>query len=137
MLRYVLDAWPVLEWIKGREPTSSRLRDLVADMAKHHGSIHMSRINHGEVIYMVHKSPDIRDSQAVLRAFSSLPIALHSVDDALVSEAVKLKTVYATSYADVFAATLSIRLHAPFITGDREFRALEVDCLLRLPWLGA
>ena len=137
MLRYVLDAWPVLEWIKDREPTSSRLRDLVADIAKHDGSLHMSRINHGEVIYMVHKSPDIRDSQAALRAFLSLPIALHSVDDALVSEAVNLKSVYAISYADAFAAALSIRLHAPLITGDREFRALEADCLLRLHWLGA
>jgi len=94
-------------------------------------------MNYGEVIYSFQKSRDIPDQHAALCKFVAAPILIHSVDDALVDAAVKLKAKYAFAYADAFAAALAIRLGAPVVTGDREFRALEADGALQLHWLGA
>ena len=137
MMHYVLDSWPVLAWIKHHEPASSSLRSFVAFVAEQDDTLAMSLMNCGEVVYMVRKSPDILDPQGALQRFYSLPIVFHSVDDALVSEAVDLKSVYPISFADAFAAALAIRLRVPLVTGDQELLTLKADGVLQLHWLGA
>lgn len=133
---YVLDSWPVLEWIKGRQPVSKKFFELITQSANYEIEFAMSRINQGEVIYSIHKAPEIGYPKQTLAVFSSLLIELHSIDDALVDDAVKLKSRYSFSYADAFAAALAMRLDAPLVTGDKEFRVLEADGLLQLHWLG-
>ncbi len=137
MSLYVLDSWAVLEWIKRREPAAGSFHDLIVRTAYQGDSLAMSRINHGEVIYTIRKAPDIHNRAAALAALSSLSMTLHSVDDALVDAAVEIKSTYSVAYADAFAAALAARLNAVLVTGDREFRALEADGVLKLYWLGA
>ncbi len=134
---YVLDSWPVLEWIKGRQPVSRKFLELIVQSANLDIKFAMSRINHGEVIYSIHKAPEIEDPEAALAVLATLTIELHSVDDALVDGAVNLKSRYSFSYADAFAAALAMRLQAPVVTGDKEFRILESDGHLQLHWIGA
>lgn len=131
----VLDAWPVLEWVKGREPARSFFHRIIEDAVANRVVLSMSRINHGEVIYSIRKDfPANRIDQA-LKAFAEIPIQLHSVDDGLVDDAVALKSVYPISYADAFAVSLALRLRVPLITGDPELRRLSlVD--FRLEWVG-
>ena len=133
----VLDSWPVLEWIKGREPAFSLFVSLAEDAIAARVRFHMSRINYGEAIYSLHKPPRLPDVTDALRRLRSAPISVHTVDDALVDEAVEVKSKYPFSYADAFAAALAIRLRAPLVTGDLEFRKLEANGLLRLHWVGA
>ncbi len=133
----VLDSWPLLEWIKGREPARTRFSLLAQRAAKGLVSFHMSRINYGEAIYIIRKAPEIVDSAEALRRLDSAPIRLHTVDDVLVDEAVDLKSKYAFSFADAFAAALAIRLNVPLVTGDAEFRVLEAQRVLSLHWVGA
>jgi hypothetical protein len=47
----VLDAWPVLEWVKGREPARSLFHGIIENAVAGRISLSMFRINHGEVIY--------------------------------------------------------------------------------------
>ena len=132
----VLDSWPVLEWIKNREPASSRFAAVLSTSVNQRVSLEISRINYGEVIYSIRKAQDIPDREASLRVFRSLALRVHSASDALVDEAVELKSKYPFSFADAFAAALAMRLGAPLVTGDPEFRSLEADGLLRLQWIG-
>ena len=132
----VLDSWPVLEWIKDREPASSRFGAILKDAAAQSVRLDMTRINYGEVIYSVRKANDLPDRETALRTFLSLPIRVHSVSDSLVDEAVELKSIYPFSFADAFAAALALRLQAPLVTGDPEFRKLESDGSLQLHWVG-
>jgi len=74
--------------------------------------------------------------EEALQNFLSAPIKVPSIDDALVDEAVELKSKYSFAYADAFAAALAIRLGVPLVTGDIEFRAFELDGLLTLQWVG-
>jgi ribonuclease VapC len=131
----VLDAWPVLEWVKGREPARSFFHQLIEDAVASRVALSMSRINHGEVIYSIRKDfPANRIDQA-LKAFAEIPIRLHSVDDSLVDNAVALKSVYPISYADAFAVALAIRLRVPLVTGDPELRRFSLADF-RLEWVG-
>jgi uncharacterized protein len=132
-----LDSWPVLEWIKGRQPASERFMDLIVQSANRDITFAMSRINYGEVIYSIRKAPEILNRDAALEFFYCLLIEVHSAEDALVDAAVELKSRYSFSYADAFAAALAIKLNSPVVTGDQEFRVLEADGVLKLHWLGA
>jgi predicted nucleic acid-binding protein len=134
--RVVVDSWPVMEWIKRREPARTHFNQLIDDAVKGLSAIEMSRINYGEVICTIRKAPDLLDREEALHNFLSAPIKVHSVDDALVDEAAELKSKYPFAYADAFAAALAIRLGVPLVTGDPEFRALQLDGLLALQWVG-
>jgi uncharacterized protein len=133
----VLDSWPLLEWIKGREPARTHFNSLAREAMTGRLEFHISRINYGEAIYSIHKATDIADVESALQRLRSAPICVHTVDDALVDEAVDLKSRHAFSFADAFAAALAIRLGAPLVTGDREFRSLEEHGSLQLRWVGA
>lgn len=133
----MLDAWPVLEWLKGRDPAKTKFRELLLDAEAGRLSLEMSRINHGEVRYSIIKDfPSARVSSA-LKALDEIPLLLHSVDDTLIDEAVVLKGQFKISYADAFAAAQAIRRNLPLVTGDKELRALETAGLVQLHWLGA
>lgn len=133
----ILDSWPVLEWMKGREPASSHFGSILKDALAQSVKLEMTRINYGEVIYNVRKANDLPDREMSLRRFLSIPIRVHSISDALVDEAVELTSKYPFSFADGFAAAQAIRLRSPLVTGDLEFRKLEADGLLQLHWVGA
>ena len=135
---YVLDAWPVMEWLFEKEPVAAMFKDLLVQVASGAALFCMSRINYGEVVYIVRKEqawPSDRVEET-LRQLGELPIEIVSATDRRVDEAVELKSRYNISYADAFAAALSIERKIPLVTGDKEFRKLEADGLLKLHWLG-
>jgi predicted nucleic acid-binding protein len=51
--------------------------------------------------------------------------------------AAKLKSRYAISYADAFAAATAIIRESPLLTGDPELRAVATqEKILQLEWIG-
>jgi len=131
----ILDAWPILEWLKGREPARSAFHRIAEDALAGRVSLSMSRINHGEVIYTIRKDFPANKVAAALSAFGEIPIQLYSVDDALIDEAVELKSAYPISYADTFGVALSMRLKRPFVSGDPELRRISI-LEFHLQWVG-
>jgi predicted nucleic acid-binding protein len=132
---FILDAWPILEWLKGLEPARSAFHRIAEDALAGRVRLSTSRINHGEVIYSIRKDFPADKVTAALIAFGEIPIQLYSVDDALIDEAVELKSAYPISYADAFGVALSTRLKMPFLSGDPQLRRISrLD--FHLHWVG-
>ena len=125
-----------MKWFKGREPARSIFASLLDEARSGECTLCISRVNLGEVFH--HTAIDHGSSLAepLIQEIRRLPIEIVSISDVQVDEAARLKSRYRISYADGFAAWLSITREAPLLTGDMDFRALEADGLLRLHWVG-
>ena len=133
----VLDAWPVMEWLKRKEPVAARFSERLIRVQAGHNQLCMSRINLGEVLYLAAKQFGMRSALELVNQIRSIGIEVVSVADGDVDAAALLKSRYPISYADAFAAHLSIVRDAPLLTGDSEFKKLEADGFLTLDWIGA
>jgi predicted nucleic acid-binding protein len=133
---YLLDSWPLLEWMKGREPAASQFEKFVNDALSGKIKLSISRMNYGEVLYSIAKDFAVSERARRLEDARNLPLTIYSINDGLLDEAVALKSVYSISYADCFCAAQAMRLGVPVVTGDPEFRILEADGLLKLHWIG-
>jgi uncharacterized protein len=134
---FVLDAWPVLEWLKAKQPAAVRFRTLLNQASAGEVDLVMCRLNFGEVVYRIRKDFPEVDQAWVRGVVDKLPINLHSVTDSLVDDAASLKGSFAISYADAFAAALASQLNQPLVTGDKDFLLLEISGVVKLHWLGA
>src|SRR5271156_3653630 len=117
----LLDSWPILELLKGREPAASGFQQLIESAIADELSFNMSRMNYGEVIYSIRKDFPANRIDSATAAFLQIHIQFHHMDDALAGEVAGLKEVNTFSYSDAFGAALAFRLDIPFVTGDREF----------------
>ena len=132
----VLDAWPVMVWLKRQGSAAEKVRALLQAAERGECRLAMNIVNLGEVFYVCVKARNMAYGQRVLRALQSR-IAVVSADDELVMLAATLKARYPISYADGFAAATAMLQRAPLVTGDPEIRAMapsEKD--LQLEWVG-
>ena len=137
MAIYVIDSWPILEWLLDKAPVAALFEEFVDHSVASGDRLVMSRMNYGEVIYSLSKPKSHPFAERLLAGIGSLPIEVLTVDDLLVDEAAALKSRFAISYADCFAAALAVRLNASVVTGDKEFLALRDVGILQVEWLGA
>jgi len=117
----VLDAFALLAYLEG-EDGHAKVRDLMASSA---AELLINGINVGEVYYIVARAHGMQAADHFLTVIlPSLPITVvdNSFDDVI--EAARLKARHPISYAGCFAAALAIRVHAPIVTGDPDFRKL-------------
>lgn len=110
----VLDAWPVMQFMQGRETLWRQLSELLED-----GEAVMSWINVGEVYYSIRRrwGPPVADEllpRLLANVAAEMPSALRVI------EAATLKSEYRMSYADAFAAATAIAHDAELWTGDPE-----------------
>ena len=135
--RFVLDTWPIMEWLQDRAQVADYFDDLIERAVRREISLVVSMVNLGEIYYSSAKKWDVARAGEVLLRTRDLPITMVSVfDEEEVLSAARLKAIYPISYAYAFAACLAIRLNCPLITGDRDFHRLEDAGLLHLEWLG-
>jgi len=126
-----------MEWIQRKEPVFSDFVTVIEAATLGKTTLSMSRINHGEVIYLIRKNFPADEGAKALSLFRGLPIALHSVPDRLIDAAVELKSEFPISFADAFAAAQAMKLSVPLLTGDRDLLLLRDAGLLQLHWIGA
>jgi ribonuclease VapC len=129
--KYVLDSFALLAW-RNHEAGAVRVQQLIRNPDNRHW---LSVINLGEVFYRTARESDMDTARAVLHWVEGLPISLVAANRSLTLEAATLKSRYAISYADSFAAALAVRIDAKVITGDPEFLALQSDGIIELTWL--
>jgi len=125
-----------MAWLKD-QPAAARVQQLL-DMADgRQGKLLMNIVNLGEVFYISVKARDLAYGERVL-ANLRRRIAIAPASDDVVMQAATLKSRYALSYADAFAAATAISRELPLVTGDPELRALaSQESKLNLEWIGA
>lgn len=132
----VLDAWPVMVWLKGQEPAAGRVRALLEASGRGERRLLMNIVNLGEVFYLSVKARDLGYGQQVLETLRPRMTVLPAHDD-LVMLSAALKARHPISYAEGFAIATALLQDAPLATGDPEIRAVAAtEARLRLEWLG-
>ncbi len=129
---FVLDSYALLAYFtdeKGRETVEKVLKDASSDDVL----LKMTVINLGEVIYIAERKRGLQAAQLTLSRIRELPIRLINIDEDLALIAAHIKARYAISYADCFAAALSIQHRSTLLTGDPEFKKIKKE--IEIYWL--
>jgi predicted nucleic acid-binding protein len=87
----------------------------------------MCVVNVGEVYYITARKQDEKKAQIALDSLKQFPLDFVVADMHLSIGAAKLKAKYKLSFADAYAAALTIQKKAILITGDKEFKTLEKE----------
>jgi uncharacterized protein len=129
----VLDTWPILEWMNGRQPATDAVERLFDESLAGSARLFMSAINAGEVYYFLRKTHSERIAESWRELSATIPATIEVPTADEIWDAALLKGQYPIAYADEFAAALAQKYRCPLVTGDAEFRSiLELD----LDWIG-
>ena len=134
MAHFVLDSYALLAYFRnedGGEKIEQLLNDAIAD--KH--ELHMTCINAGEVYYMAHRKDGTDKAALVWKTLQQFPIHIIEVDMAFTYKAANIKAKYKLSFADAFAAALTIHKKATLLTGDTEFNNLAGETNFKVKYL--
>lgn len=134
MAHFVLDSYAMLAYFRdedGRTTIEQLLNETVA--GKH--TLYMSCINAGEVYYMAYRKDGVSKADVVWKALQQFPIHMIEVDMALAHKGAVIKAKYKLSFADAFAAVLTISKKATLITVDKEFNNLVKETNFKVKFL--
>ena len=81
-------------------------------------------VNVGEVYYMICRKLNVKAAEAAITAIRQWPLVIVDADLKLCMEAAAIKAKHSLSYADAFAAALTIHKKATLISGDKDFESL-------------
>ena len=73
---------------------------------------------------MICRKSNTKAADMAMEALKQFPLHIADADLKLTMEAAAIKAKYSLSYADAFAAALTIKRKATLITGDKEFKSL-------------
>ncbi len=120
MKKIVFDSYAIIALLR-EEPGYELVRDILVQISQHKAEGYITTINAGEVYYMIARKSNLNFAEESLRVLRQLPVDIVNADLKLSMEAAKIKSKFSLSYADAFAAALTIQKKATLITGDKEF----------------
>ena len=123
MKKYVMDSFAMIAFFED-EPGADMVTKILDALINKKAKAFMTVINWGEIYYNTMRVQGVGEAEEVIKQFNKYPIQLIEADQALTYEAAKLKGKHKIAYADCFAAALSLKLKAPIVTGDPEFKKL-------------
>ena len=129
----VLDSWPILEWMNGRQPATDAVDNLLDESGAGTTRLFMSAINVGEVYYFLRKRYGETLAESWRQSSGTLPITIEVPTADEIWDAALLKGRYPIAYADAFAAAVAQKYRCPLLTGDPDFRSVPD---LDLDWIG-
>lgn len=122
----VFDSYALIAHFRN-ENGSLFISDLLAEMIAGDKYGYISVINVGEIYYMLSKKTGIDNAEKSLQVINTFPIEIIDVDFLFTYKAAQLKAKYKISYADAFAAALTIEKKGTLVTGDPEFKSLTKE----------
>jgi predicted nucleic acid-binding protein len=134
MKNIVFDSYALIALFR-QEPGYELVRELLVKIAADEAEGYITTINIGEVYYMTCRKSNQKNAETALDALLKFPLQIVDADLKLSLEAAKLKAKYALSYADAFAAALTIVKKATLITGDDEFESLKNEPGFKVKYL--
>lgn len=131
-MQKVLDAHALLIYLRN-EPGYDLVQKAFDKASERGVNLVMSRMNWGEVYYILNRKHGKAQAKEVIDLIDMLPIDFISVDDDQVKAAAEIKSQNSLSYADCFAAALAKMYKAKLLTGDPEFKVLEKE--IKIQWI--
>ena len=134
MKKVVFDGYALIAFFR-QEPGFAIVRDLLVRMAANESEGYMTTVNIGEVYYMISRKSNQKFAETALDALLKFPLHIVEADLKLSLEAARLKAKYSLSYADAFAAALTIQKKAVLLTGDHEFDSVKSETGFKVQYL--
>jgi predicted nucleic acid-binding protein len=134
MKTVVFDSYALIAFFR-QEAGYEAVRELLVKMANGETEGFITTVNVGEVYYMISRKSGAQNAATAQDALLKFPMVIVDSDLKLTLEAATLKAKYALSYADAFAAALTILKKATLITGDSEFDSLKSEAGFKVKYL--
>jgi predicted nucleic acid-binding protein len=122
--KYVFDSYAMFAYLEG-EQGAKTVAEILKEALNDKAEILMSVINWGEIYYIVLRELGEKTAKLYLQTIERYPIKIIAAENEITLKAAKIKAFNKLSYADAFAAALSIENKAKLVTGDKEFKSLE------------
>ena len=132
---FVLDSYAIIGYFLD-EHFRPEIAELLVEAQNSLCEIYMSSVNAGEVYYMMHRKMGHAAAVKAWEYLRKFHITIFEPDIRMTLEAAQIKAGAKLSYADAFAAALTVYLGAVLITGDREFKGLKDLKGFKLKMLG-
>ena len=124
MAKFVLDSYALLAFFRD-EPGADSVEKLLNEAAEDKHELYITVVNAGEVYYMSCRKDSVAKANQVWDAMRKFPLHFVEVNLDLTLAAAKIKASYKLSYADAFAAALTIQKKATLVTGDDEYDNID------------
>jgi predicted nucleic acid-binding protein len=134
MKRIVFDSFALIAFFR-HEQGHEFVKDLLVKMANDEIEGYITTINIGEIYYMICRKSNVKMADIAMEALKQFPLHIIEADLKLTMEAAAIKAKYSLSYADAFAAALTINKKAILITGDAEFESLKGETNFKVKYL--
>lgn len=134
MAKFVLDSYSLLAFFRD-EPGADAVEKLLNEAAEDKHELFINVINMGEVYYMSYRKDGISKANLVWEAMQKFPLHFIDVNMDLALAAAKIKATYKLSYADAFAAAVTIQKKATLVTGDDEFESLNNEIGFKVKYI--
>lgn len=121
---WVLDSFALLAYFRN-EKGAGEVEGYLNDAAAGKCVLFITNINIGEVYYMSYRKDGAATAEIIWKLMQQFPIAVIEADVAFTYKAATIKAPYKISYADAFAAALTMEQKATLVTGDPEFDSLN------------
>jgi predicted nucleic acid-binding protein len=128
----VFDSWAIIAYLEG-EAAAERVADHIADAHENEIPLFISVVNAGEVWYIIARETSVSDADRSITELRHLGIEFVDADWTLAHEAGGFKSKHKMSFADCFAAALAKHKKAVLLTGDSEFKQVELQ--ITIDWL--
>jgi PIN domain nuclease of toxin-antitoxin system len=133
---YVLDACALLAFINN-EPGADRVEAILRDALNGNAEVFMNKINVFEVYYGIYRSQGKEKADEIYRLIQIQPInIIDALDDAVFTEAARLKTKFRMSLADSIALGEAVYQNAVVVSSDHhEFDIVSSQENIVFDWI--
>jgi len=133
--RFVLDSYALLGYLQN-ESFSDRIESALINARTGLDYLYLHAIHLGETYYIVLRKQGPKIADIAYSRIKAFPVTLISrIDEELLLSAAKFKAGFPISYADAFAAAMSVIYKCRLLTGDPEFKLLEEANRIHVEWL--
>lgn len=136
MAKFVLDSFVLLAFFRD-ETGANDVEKLLNEAAADKHELYITVVNAGEVYYMSSRKDNAAKATQVWEAMKKFPLHFIVAEMELTLAAAKIKAKYKLSYADAYAAALTIHKKATLITGDDEFQNLVGEAGFKVKYINA
>jgi len=128
----VLDSYALLAFLRG-EAGDDKVATLLEKAGERNTPLHMTEVNYAEVKCIIICKDGMERWEAVARELPTLPLEFHPATRVLADLAADYKARHKLSLANAFSVALAKDKKAELVTGDPEFKAVEVE--IKIQWI--